>query len=228
MKSVISAVCCCAVLLMGTVGLVPLARAAPLTEASLPRRDLTVELRQIEEGRDAPGSYSAGRSDDHAWEPQSVQVRNGEKALLRMSDGIPMQWTQSASTQSLSGNTAAPSSDAANSTSNTSNANPQASVSNALVWFDAGQSLLVQPKWPGGNKPAVLVMEVQRAAMEAHTGAALPAQRRNTVSTTVTVPLAEWVTVAATGRGRVAKVGVYSNDAGVLGRRLLQVRVMAP
>ncbi|RFO96744.1 hypothetical protein DIC66_12075 [Rhodoferax lacus] len=209
MKSLVFAVCCCAVLLLGTVGLGPSAHAAPLAEASLPRRDLTVELRQIEEGHDAPGSYSAGRSDDHTWEPQSVQVRNGEKALLRMNDAIPMQWTQSVSTQSTS-----------------ATAKPQASVSNALVWFDAGQSLSVQAKWPGGNKPAVLVIEVQRAAMDAQVGAALPAQKRNTVSTTVTVPLAEWVTVAATGRA--AKAGVYSSDAGVLGRRLLQVRVMAP
>ena len=184
----------------------------------LPKRDLTVELRQVEEGRDTAGSYSAGREDGRVWEPQTVQIRNGERALLRMNDAIPMQWTQSASTQNGSGNTGA-------STGN-GNANAQASVNNALVWFDAGQSLSVQPQWSGGNKPAVLVIEVQRAAVGAGTGAVLPTQSRNTVSTTVTVPLAEWVTIASTGRA--AKAGVYSSDAGALGRRLLQVRVMAP
>ncbi len=205
MKTALSVVLCLAALLFGTV---PGAHAAA---PALPGRDLTVELRQFEEGRDAPGSYSAGRDAGREWEPQTVQVRNGEKAMLRMNDAIPMQWTQSVSTQSLT---------------NGAGSSPQASVSNALVWFDAGQSVSVQAKWAGGNKPVVLVIEVQRAAVDSSTGAVLPTQARNTVSTTVTVPLAEWVTIASTGRA--AKAGVYSSDAGVLGRRLLQVRVMAP
>lgn len=206
MKTLVSAALLLAMLLFGAV---PLSHAA---KPSLPGRDLTVELRQVEEGREAAGSYSAGREEGRAWEPQTVQVRNGEKALLRMNDAIPMQWTQSVSTHSLS--------------SAGGGGSPQASVNKALVWFDAGQSVSVQPTWRGGNKPAVLVIEVQRAAVDASTGAELPTQARNTVSTTVTVPLAEWVTIAATGRS--AKAGVYSSDAGVLGRRLLQVRVMVP
>jgi hypothetical protein len=212
MKAVLSALLLCATLLCA---LVPTSHAAGKL---LPARDLTVELRQLEEGRDTPGSYSAGRDSTRVWEPQAVQVRNGQKALLRMNDAIPMQWTQSVSTQNQSGN--------ASSTSSNGNATSQASVNNALVWFDAGQSVSVQPQWPGGNQPAVLVIEVQRAAVDPHRGADLPTQSRNTLSTTVTVPLAEWVTIASTGRA--AQVGVYSSDAGLLGRRLLQVRVMVP
>lgn len=204
MKTIAYGMLLCAALLCGVP---PFALAAG---APLPARDLTVELRQLEEGRDAAGSYSAGRGDGREWEPQAVQVRNGQKATLRMNDAIPMQWTQSVSTQSLSNG----------------GGSPQASVNKALVWFDAGQSVSVQPTWLGGNKPAVLVIEVQRAAVDLNTGAVLPTQARNTVSTTVTVPLAEWLTIAATGRA--AKAGVYSSDAGLLGRRLLQVRVMAP
>ena len=145
-------------------------------------------------------------------------MRNGEKATLRMQDAIPMQWTQSVSTQS-------PSANGSSGTAQGSNGSATG-VSNALVWFDAGQAVSVQARWPGGNKPALLVIEVQRAAMVPHVEAALPQQTRNTLSTTVTVPLAEWVTIAATGKS--AKPGVYSSDAGVLGRRLLQVRVMVP
>ena len=202
---------CAALLAAG----IPGARAADV----LPKRDLTVELRQVVEGReDGATHYGAGSEDSSTWEPQMVQVRNGEKAQLRLNDAIPMQWTQSASTQSPSGNTVAGSAAAGTGT--------QATVNNALVWFDAGQSISVQARWEGGNKPALLVLEVQRAVVEARMGADLPKQSRNAVSTTLTVPLAEWVTVAATGKA--ARAGVYSSEAAVQGRRLLQVRVMAP
>jgi hypothetical protein len=194
---------------------------------ALPKRDLTVELRQVEEGREAGSHYSAGSADNIVWEPQLVQVRNGEKALLRLNDAIPMQWTQSVSGPSpasiQSGGSGAA---AAGSTNVNVNTNAAASVTNALVWFDAGQSLSVQPKWPGGSKPAVVEVEVQRAAVDAHAGTVLPKQTRNTVSTTLTVPLAEWVTIAATGV--VPKAGVYSSESGMRVRRLLQIRVMAP
>jgi hypothetical protein len=214
-----------AFLLMGTVLLHGAVHAA---SAPLPKRDLTVELRQTEEGREEGGHYSAGGDDQSHWEPQRVQVRNGEKALLRINDAIPMQWTQSVSgpvpASAQSGGTGIA---AAGSGTNVNvNTNAASGVTNALVWFDAGQSVSVQPKWPGGNKPAVVEIEVQRAAMEAHAGTALPKQTRNTVSTTLTIALAEWVTIAATGA--VPKAGVYSSEAGLRVRRLLQIRVMAP
>lgn len=201
MKAFVTTLVFCATLLCG-----PSHAAGPV----LPQRDLTVELRQIEQGREEGGAhYAAGSAVNSAWEPQQVQVRNGNKATLRVNDAIPMQWTQSASAPNPGGG-----------------ANSGASVSNALVWFDAGQSISVQPKWPGGKKPAVVEIEVQRAAVDPRMGADLPKQTRNAVSTTVTVPLAEWVTIAATGA--VPKAGVYSSEAGVQVRRLLQIRVMAP
>ena len=97
---------------------------------------------------------------------------------------------------------------------------------NATEPLDAGQSITVQPKWPGSNKPATLEVEVQRTAVGQRVGAELPKQTRNSVSTTITVPLAEWVTIAATGKA--PKPGVYSSESGLQVRRLLQVRVMAP
>lgn len=193
-----------------------------LAAAALPPRDLTVELRQIEEGREGGSSYSAGSADSTQWEPQMVQVRNGEKAVLRMNDAIPMQWTQSVAVQSTSGHgsvikqTGSPS----------QGTNTGAAVSNALAWFDAGQSMTVQPRWAGGKHPATLEIEVQRASVDARPGADLPKQTRHALTTTVTVPLAEWVTVAATGR--TPRVGTYSSESGLQRRRLLQVRVLAP
>ena len=207
----------CAVLLAAVL---PATRAAQV----LPQRDLRVELRQVMEGReDGANHYGAGGEDNQVWQPQTVLVRNGGRALLRLNDALPMQWTQSVSTQ----NTAGSGGNGNGSVNGSGNSATPASVGNALVWFDAGQSLSVQPTWPGGNKPAVLVLEVQVAALgAAQTSANLPKQSRNTLSTTVTVPLAEWLTVAATGQA--AKAGVYSSEAGLQGRRLLQVRVTAP
>lgn len=183
--------------------------------ARLPQRDITVELRQIEEGREGGSTYSAGSAPVQRWEPQMVQVRNGEKARLQMQDAIPMQWTESVSSQTstLSAGGA--------------NASTQGgSVKQALHWFDAGQTVTVTPRWPGGNKDAVLEIEVQRAAMDTQSGNTLPAQSRASVNTTVTVPLAQWVTIAATGRGPAPNT--YSSEAPHQVRRLLQVRVMAP
>jgi len=198
--------------------------AAHGADTALPKRDLTVELRQIEEGREGGSSYSAGSADNKLWEPQELQVRNGEKAQLRMNDAIPMQWTQSASGQnpaSTATGGAAPSGNTTN-----VNVNSASSVSNALVWFDAGQSMSVQAKWPGGDRPAVVEIEVQRAAVDPRMGADLPKQSRNMVSTTVTAPLDNWVTIAATGRA--PRVGSYSSESGLQVRRLLQIRVTAP
>jgi len=210
MKAFASALLLCAVHLCS-----PLANAAG---PALPQRDLSVELRQVEQGRDdgaghfAAGSDMGGNTENNTgnkWEPQQVLVRNGAKATLRLNDAIPMQWTQSASAPNPGGG-----------------ANSGASVRNALVWFDAGQSLSVQPRWPGGKKPAVVEIEVQRASVDARMGADLPKQTRSSLSTTVTVPLGEWVTLAATGA--LPRAGVYSSEAGFQVRRLLQIRVVAP
>jgi hypothetical protein len=192
-------------------------------DGPLPRRDLTVELRMVAEGLDDGAvHYGVGDEDRRAWEPHMVQVRNGEKALLRMSVATPLQWTQSVSAQS-----AAAYSGATSGTPVTNNsASTATGVSNALVWFDAGQSMSVQPTWPGGKRPVVLVLEVQSTGIESTVGAALPKQSRGSVSTTVTVPLQQWQTIAATGKP--VRPGVYSSESGEARRRLLQVRVSAP
>lgn len=190
---------------------------ATAAHAQLPQRDLTIEVRQIEEGREAGQTYSAGPADPaRAWEPQMLQVRNGEKASLRVQDSIPMQWVQSVSTERSVGV----------GQGGAQGASATVGVTQGLTWFDAGQSVTVQPKWPGGNRPARVEMEVSRSAAGDRVGSDLPVQSRNTVATTVTAPLGQWVTVAASGS--LGQSGSYSSNSRHQVRRLLQIRVLVP
>ena len=170
--------------------------------AQLPKRNLTVELRQIEEV--VSTGYAAGTQSGNALlTEQIVKVRNGEKASLRMLQSMPMQWLQSASASRAGGG-----------------------VTHAMVWLQAGQSLTVQPSWPGGQQLAVVDIEVQSSRINDQAGTALPAQSSSQLATTVSVPLGRWVNIASSGSSPPG--GVYSSEAGNSGRRLLQIRVMAP
>jgi len=58
--------------------------------AALPKRDLTVEMREVEEGNSS--SYTVSTQSGHPpIEEQSVQVHNGEKFSLSMDMTMPMQ-----------------------------------------------------------------------------------------------------------------------------------------
>jgi len=189
----------------------------PCAIAQLAKRDLTIELRQIDDTREFAEGYRAGTAASNAsWSPQSLVIRNGEKGSLRMQQSVPMQWVTSAQSQSSS--VKVPGAEASSS---------GGGVTQALHWFDVGQSMTVTPKWPGGKKDVALEIEVQRADMQTVHNADLPRQTRNQVTTVVTVPLNTWVTIAASGKGP-APAGSYSSEAGADARRLLQVRVTAP
>ncbi|MFY8043721.1 MAG: hypothetical protein ACOVOD_12440, partial [Rhodoferax sp.] len=176
-------------------------------EAQLPKRDLTIELRQIEEGREDGVSYRAGPSDVvPLLIPQKIQVRNGEKGALRMNLSVPIQWVEAAQAGSSQSG---------------------AGVKQALQWFDVGQTISVTPRWAGGNRDAAVEVEVQQADMATRGNADMPSQSRSQFSSTVTAPLAQWVTIAATGSAP-ARQGSYSSAGGSEVRRLLQIRVMVP
>lgn len=196
--------------------LVPAVHAAG-AQPALPQRDLTVEVRQVMEGRDDAVHFQAGgNSSAPTLQSSKVQVRNGEKAALRMEQSVPMQWTSSVQSQAVQG--------AAGAAANAQVAN---SATQSLHWFDVGQSWSVQVRWAGGNKDALVELEVQQSDMQASSDGNLPAQRRNHLSTTVTAPLAQWVTVAASGPEPVRQ-GSYSSEAASTARRLLQIRVLVP
>lgn len=195
---------------------------------ALPQRDLTVEVRQVMESRDDAVHYQSGSSQAPVLQSSKLQVRNGEKAALRMEQSVPMQWTSSVQTQTLQGGSASTGTSTGNSTGTTAaNAATVNAATQSMHWFDVGQSLSVQVRWPGGNKDAQVELEVQQSDMQDNPGGQLPAQRRQHVSTTVTAPLAQWVTVAASG-GEAVRQGSYSSEAGTTARRLLQIRVLVP
>jgi hypothetical protein len=176
-------------------------------EAQLPKRDLTVELRQMEEGREEGTSFRAGASEmPPLLTPQKIQVRNGEKGSLRMNLSVPIQWVEAAQAGSSQSG---------------------AGVKQALQWFDVGQTISVTPRWAGGNRDAAVEVEVQQADMATRSNADMPSQSRSQFSSTVTAPLAQWVTIAATGPAP-ARQGSYSSAGSGEARRLLQIRVMVP
>ena len=182
--------------------------------AQLPQRNLIVDVRQVEAGSD--GGYSVStQSREALMTAQTVSVRNGEKASLNVSKSMPMQWVQSVSVQSASMNA-----------SGVSVSNTGGGVTNGLVWLEAGQSLQVQPRWPGGKQPVRVDIEVQSTNVAPRSGAELPNQSKSQLTTTVNVPLGQWLTVAISGSAPPA--GVYSSQSASNSQRLLQIRVLAP
>jgi len=182
--------------------------------AQLPQRNLIVDVRQVEAGND--GGYSVGTKTREAlMTAQTVNVRNGEKASLNVSKAMPMQWVQSVSVQSAS-----------MAASGVSANNTGGGVTNALVWLEAGQSLQVQPRWPGGKQPVRVDIEVQSTSVAPRSGTELPDQTKSQLVTTVNAPLGQWVTMAISGSAPQA--GVYSSQSAANNQRLLQIRVLAP
>ena len=133
-----------------------------------------------------------------------------------MQQAVPMQWVSSVLAQSsaLSVPAGAASSSAGG-------------LTQTVQWIDVGQSLTVTHKWPGGKKDVSLELEVHLADLQTATLTELPRQVRHQTSTTLTVPLSQWTTIAASGKDP-APAGSYSSQARVDSRRLLQVRVSAP
>ena len=138
--------------------------------AELPQRDLTVELRQVQ---DTTGLTVSTQPREPMLAPQQIRVRNGAKGSLRLAQSLPMQWVQAASARGA--------------------------VVNAVTWMDAGQGLTVQPRWPGAKQPVTVEIEVASAAVGDRTGSELPTQSRSQLATTVRAPLGQWVTIATTG-----------------------------
>lgn len=186
-------------------------------QAQLPKRDLSIEIRQIEEAQETSLGYRAGTAaNSTSGSSQSLVIRNGEKGTLRAQQSVPMQWVKSAQSQNSS--LKVPGAEASS---------RGGGVTQALHWFDVGQSITVTPKWPGGKKDVALDIEVQQTDMQTVNNADLPRQTRNQLTTTVTVSLGTWFTIAASGKG-LSPTGSYSSEGSADARRLLQVRVTAP
>lgn len=186
---------------------------SPLALAQLPARNLSVELRQVDEGS---AGYSVGtQAQTPNFPPQQVVVRNGTQARFSLGQSVPVQWVQS-----VSSHNAKLTAGGAESTSQ------GGGVTQSLIWMDAGQRLAIKPSWPGGSKPATVEVEVESGSLASRPGMELPAQARSQLATTVSAPLNQWVTLASTGR-RAAQ-GVYGSEAAGDARKLLQLRLSLP
>jgi hypothetical protein len=153
-----------------------------------------------------------------------LQVLNGQRASVRLSENLPVQWVQSA--QGPAGGQAG--------------AGSGPGVSFQTSWLQAGQSLSVQPRWPGGNQPATLEVQVEDTQLTPHSTHAMaiqgaaqvpgPTTRTHQTSTTLAAPLGQWVTLGiepsegpAAGSGWVASTRGRASSQ----RMILQVRVRA-
>ena len=184
------------------------------TLAQLPKRDLIVEVREVEVGEGA--AYTVGTQTSKALlAPQQLRVRNGEKASLSVGQAMPMQWVQSVSAQS-----------AAVAASGVSASSNGAGVTHAVTWMNAGQRIQVQPRWPGAKQMVTTDIQVQSASVAPRIGTELPDQSQSQLETSVSAPMGQWVTIAFTGA--TPQAGAYGSEASGDPRRLLQIRVLAP
>jgi hypothetical protein len=178
----------------------------------LPAVNLTVELRIVDEAASTGhGGYTVStlRPAEVPAPPLLLKVLNGQSAVLRLDRAQPVQWVQA--------------------TAGAASA-PAGAVVNALQWMPAGQALAVQPSWPGGSQPVVLVVRATEATLHSAPDAALPATQRRDAGTTFSLPLGAWATFAATGtptqQGQPGELSTLS--LAVRGRQLMQVRVSLP
>lgn len=202
---------------------VPKTKAPPSTRTIKPEsmaRDLVVELRERavsqdgKEEADAPAAYSVSTLPaDGGATPQQVRVQSGEKAVLRLAQSTPMQWMQAGQQGNATVTAGAASATQSNS-----------GITQATTLVESGQMLVVTPHWAGAARPVRVELQWQSDTVAERTGAELPTTTRRQFSTTVRMPLQQWVTIAT--RGSSPAAGSYSSAAEPL--RALQLRVSLP
>ncbi len=205
------------------------AAVAQTAGAGLPMRNLLVELRQTDEasasgqaagvsggavviGSDGQVSGNVGigaqaRSRDATRDSvQQLRVLNGGQGSMHLGRSTPLQflhvvWTPHG-----------------------------AQVMPATHWTDTGRGFAVRPRWPGGSAPVTVELSAESGALGASTGGAGATAHRQTLLTTVQLPLGEWVTIASTDTSASdRRSGTFgSNDAERRRRQVVQMRVTAP
>ncbi|XVJ71389.1 MAG: hypothetical protein HEQ39_18675 [Rhizobacter sp.] len=226
-----------------------LANSAP---PSLPQRNLVLEWRQIDDTEAAglaaaPLNVTVSTSGAQATSSggvavstqqragtqalhQQLRVLNGGRATVRINQSIPVMWVEVAQ---------AATNPAGGYGGNNMSRTTGSAVVQSLTWLDAGRQITLQPRWPGGELPAVVDIQVDSAALENERptvaamnsgGAALPIQTRSQTVTTVLAPLGQWVTIARTGgETQSAQRGVVSTTSATSQQRqLMQIRVLVP
>lgn len=219
-----------AVVLLSLSAIAQMAISAP---PSLPQRNLVLEWRQVDEGT-ATGNtsitvsggttLSTQHSDQHRNQHQQLRVRNGDRAVVRLGQSVPVLWVQAVQGDQAVGRR--------------SQTNSGTAVVQSWTWLESGRQLSLQPRWPGGSQAAVVEVQVDTASLvagDAQSGMANgsttpPEQSRSQIATTVLAPLDQWVTIARTGGEQaLAPHGAWSTQAiKSQPRQVMQIRVVVP
>jgi len=199
--------------------------------SGLPMRNLLVELRQTDEvtansqsagvsggavviGSDGQvsGNVGAGaqaRSRDASRDTvQQLRVLNGGQASVRLARSVPLQFLHVVWT-------------------------PQGTqVMPATMFSDVGRGFAVRPRWPGGQAPVTVEVSAESGSIGGSMsgGSTGAGERRQTLLTTVQLPIGERVTIASTDSSASdRRSGVLSSrDAERSRREVVQMRVTAP
>jgi hypothetical protein len=197
----------------------------------LPVLNLLVELRQTDElsasaqsagvsgpavviGSDGQVSGNVGigaqaRSRDASRDTvQQVRVLNGGQASVRLARAMPLQFLHIVWS-------------------------PQGTqVMPATQWSDVGRGFAVRPRWPGGQAPVSVEVSAESGSMGGSMGGGSigAGAQRQTLLTTVQLPLGEWVTIASSDASASdRRSGSLSSSDGERRRReVVQMRVSAP
>lgn len=207
-----------------------LALGATQAAPPLPQRNLSVEMRVVDDATDAQQGAAAGgsvRIDSRGGASaqggvvvqsrsrqlgqdlqQRVLVLNGGRAVLRLAQGQPVDDTEVWWTPW----------------------GPAAAVRSQ--WVELVDGIDVQPRWPGGNAPVTVELTAQRAtpAIGNWQGSRPPGPAQWSTLTTVQVPMGEWVTVAqlqSSSRGSTVSTSGFG-AATASRQRSLQLRVSLP
>jgi hypothetical protein len=218
--------------------------AAQAQSSGLPLRNLTVELRQVDEAQ--LSTHSAGvngvavsssggsttvsggatlstqRRSDNLLAASHVRVVNGGRASIAIGQSTPVQWVQAIQVADGLMGTSPP--------HGAGGRHRAPVVVNAVTWLQAGRSLTVLPRWPGGDQPATVEVQTDSAAVDTPNGQPMPTQTVRQTVTTVLAPLGEWVTIATTSGSQQREQSGTLSSTSASGSQMqtLQVRVLVP
>lgn len=192
------------------------------TPPALPAVELIVQVRVISEAELA-ADMTARQPPDHPRQgleissaiqqpasarTQEIRVLNGRTAEMSWSQALPIQWMQAAQRRDRAGGATG-------------------GIVNALTWLRAGQSLFVQPRWPGGRDPVQVELRIETQGIDDQRGTDIPASSTQTWASTLSAPWGQWTTFATTGTAQPLSGGPAwsTQSARAHGLQFMQLRV---
>lgn len=196
---------------------------APAVQVTQPRKtaqDFQIELRQISDPESTgttgvPAHWGTATTEASTLTPLLVRVRNGESVRWQLQLAQPMQWTQGAQVHVVQ-----------LAASGTSIGSQGSSVSQGIYLAQSGLVFQVTPIASSGRGPIRLDVDIRSQHTQERMTTDLPQALGLVLTTSVSAPLGQWVTLARSGAGTTP--GVYRSDAAGRTPMLLQLRVSVP